>query len=303
MTENQYDLIVVGTGPAGTTAALYGQRLGLRVVAFGDIPGGSTYMIENLSNYPGFVDGVPGAQFGVQAFQQAQKEGATFTMTRLERLFSAGKKFAAVDAEGHEFKAPSAVVASGRVPLRLEIPKANLKGIHFCSICDGPLYRNSQAKLGVIGRDNAAGQHALTLSRIAQKVYLIHRSRRPCMDAVHIDRIQAAGNIEVLPETEVVGFEGLDLLEAIYAKGPGAKDLRLPLDGVFLAIGWQPNTTMLEVSVETSAHGYLQTDENLMTSCPGLFAAGDVRQTDMWQVLTACADGARAARHAAEFVA
>ena len=303
MAENQYDLIVVGTGPAGTTAALYGQRLGLRVVAFGDVPGGSTYMIENLSNYPGFMDGISGAQFGVQAFQQAQKEGATFTMTRLDRLFRAEKMFVAVDAAGHEFRAPSAVVASGRVPLRLKIPKANLKGIHFCSLCDGPLYRNSQAKLGVIGSDNAAGQHALTLSRIAQKVYLIHRSKRPHMDAVHIKRIQNAGNIDVLPETEVVGFEGLDLLEAICAKGPDAREFRLPIDGVFLAIGWQPNTTMLALAVETSADGYLKTNANLMTSCPGLFAAGDVRQTDMWQVLTACADGARAARHAAEFIA
>ena len=302
MAENQYDLMIVGTGPAGTTAALYGQRLGLRVIVFGDVPGGSTYMIENLSNYPGFTDGISGAQFGIQAFQQAQQEGATFTMTRLERLSCAGKMFVAVDAADHEFTAPGAVVASGRVPLRLAVPNANLKGIHFCSICDGPLYRNSQAKLVVIGSDNAAGQHALTLSRIAQKVYLIHRSKRAYMDAVLLKRIQAADNIEVLPETDVTGFQGLDIIEEIDAKGPDARDLRLAVDGVFLAIGWSPNTSMLDLPVETSADGYLTTDENLMTSCTGLFAAGDVRKTDMWQVLTACADGARAARHAAEFL-
>ena len=302
MTENQYDLMVVGTGPAGITAALYGQRLGLKVIVFGDIPGGSTYMIENLSNYPGFIDGIPGAQFGVQAYQQAQQEGAIFTMSRLNRLTWTKNQFVGTDAEGEAFKVPSAIIATGRTPRRLAVPKANLKGVHFCSICDGPLYRNQDATLAVVGSDNAAGQHAMTLSRIATKVHLIYQSERPFMDASHQKLIQATDNIEVHAGTEAIGFEGLDLVEGVNIRAVGTKDRKITIDGIFLAIGWQPNTAMLELPLEKTADGYLKTDENLMTSCPGLFAAGDVRNTDMWQVLTSCADGARAAKHASEFI-
>ena len=122
------------------------------------------------------------------------------------------------------------------------------------------------------------------------------------MDAAHTKRIQAAENIEVLPGTEVISYEGLDLLEGINVRGPDASERKIVLDGIFLAIGWQPNTAMLELAVDKTSDGYLKTDAKMMTSWPGLFAAGDVRQTDMWQVLTACADGARAALHASEFL-
>lgn len=302
MTVDQYDLIVVGSGPAGITAALYGQRLGLNVVVFGDIPGGSIYMIEKLSNYPGFTDGIPGTQFGVQAFQQAQQEGATFTMARLNRLTRQQNRFVGTDATGQEFIAPSAIVATGRAPRQLAVPNADLKGVHLCSICDGPLYRNQNAKLAVIGSNNAAGQHAVTLARIAHKVYLIHRSERLRMDAVHTRRIRATDNIAALSGTEVIGYEGLDMIEGINVRVMGAAGRQIAVDGVFLAIGWLPDTTMLDLPAHTTADGYLKTDEKLMTTCPGLFAAGDVRDTDMRQVLTACADGARAARYASEFL-
>ena len=302
MASNAYDLMIVGAGPAGTTAALFGQRMGLNVVVFGDIPGGSTYMIEKLNNYPGFIDGIPGTQFGVQAFQQAQQEGATFTMLKLDRLHRVDARFVGIDTEGSEFHTPAAVVASGRVPLKLAVPKANLKGVHHCSICDGPLYRGSEATLAVIGSDNAAGQHAISLSRVARRVYLIYRSAQPHMDTAHKRRVAEKQNIEVLSETEVLGYEGLDIIESIIVRGPDASDRQLPVDGLFLAIGWRPNTRMLDIPVEKTIEGYLQTDQHLMTTCPGLFAAGDVRNTDMWQVLTACADGARAARNASVFL-
>jgi len=299
---NHYDLMILGAGPAGITAALYGQRLGLKTIVFGDIPGGSSYMIEHLANFPGLMEGTSGTQFGTMAFQQAQKEGANFTLTRLESLSHNENLFVGVDVDGQEHTALSAIVATGRVPKRLAVANPNMGGVHFCSICDGPLYRGKNATLAVVGSDNTAAQHALTLARTADKVLLICRSNALKMDAVHKDQIQQQNNIALMTNTEVSGYNGQEFVEsiAVAAKEKGRQDLAV--DGIFLAIGWRPNISALNLEVQKTAEGYLATNEKLMTSFPGLFAAGDIRDTDMWQVLTACADGARAAKYSAEYL-
>jgi thioredoxin reductase (NADPH) len=156
MSQKQFDLMIIGAGPAGMTAALFGQRLGLQPVVLGDIPGGSTYMIEDLANFPGFMEPISGAQFGTLTFQQAQKEGAYFTLTRLKGVRHQDGIFSGVDVDGNEYRTPSAILATGRVPKRLAVPNANISGIHFCSLCDGPLYRGKEASLAVVGSDNAA---------------------------------------------------------------------------------------------------------------------------------------------------
>lgn len=302
MAGDPYDVMIVGTGPAGLTAALFAQRLGLRSVVLGDIPGGNLYMVESLMNFPGFLGGVPGTQFGAVCFQQAAQAGAEFPMARLEKLTHADGLFHGVDTSGQGYRASTAIAATGRVPKRLPVPRASMKGIHFCSICDGPLYRGQRATLAVIGSDNAAGQHALTLSRVAEHVLLVCRSSRLKMDAAHQKQIAAQPNIRMMAGHDVIGFRGLDLVEALVVRASGGEQSTLRVDGVFLAIGWTPNTAVINLPVEKTDHGYFKTDARLMTSFPGLFAAGDVRDTDMWQVVTACADGARAAKFAAEFL-
>ena len=302
MTINHYDLMIIGAGPAGITAALYGVRLGLNVVVFGDVPGGNVHMIESLDNYPGFPGGIAGTQFGVQAFQQAQQEGAHFTLTRLHEFTKEDDLFTGVDAVKQKYTSASAIVATGRIPKRLSVPNASLKGLHFCSLCDGPLYRGKNATLAVIGSDNAAGQHAITLARIADKVLLVNRNKKFQMDAALTNRINGLNNITQLSGTEVIAYEGKEKIEGIAVADQDAEKKVIAVDGVFLAVGWRTNTKMLHLPVETTAAGYLRTDDKLMTSCQGLFAAGDVRNTDMYQVLTACADGARAAKYCAEFL-
>jgi thioredoxin reductase (NADPH) len=302
MAKNHYDLMIIGAGPAGITAALYGARLGLNVVVFGDVPGGNTYMIESLDNYPGFPDGISGTQFGIQAFQQAQQEGAVFTMSRLHEFTKEDDQFIGIDEAKQKYTSTSAVVATGRIPKRLSVPNANLKGVHFCSMCDGPLYRGKNATLAVIGNDNAAAQHAITLSRIADKILLLSRSKRVQMDAVHTKHINAINSITQLLGTEVIAYEGNENIEGIVVADHETEKKVIAVDGVFLAVGWQTNTKMLHLPVEATTAGYLKTDDKLMTSCPGLFAAGDVRETDMYQVLAACADGARASKYCAEFL-
>ncbi len=302
MSENPYDLMILGAGPAGIAAALYGQRLGLKTIVFGDIPGGSSYMIEHLANFPGLMEGATGTQFGTRAFQQAQKEGAKFTLTRLDNFSHKDNVFVGVDVDGNEYTAWSAIVATGRVPKRLAVANATLRGVHFCSICDGPLYRGKNATLAVVGSDNTAAQHAITLARTADKVLLICRSNTLKMDAVHKDQIEEQSNITLMTDTEVCGYDGQEFVEtiAVASKEKGQQDLAV--DGIFLAIGWRPNISVLKLEVEKTAEGYLVTNDQLMTSVPGLFAAGDIRDTDMWQVLTACADGARTAKYAAEYL-
>ena len=206
MEENHYDVIIIGTGPAGSTAALYGQRLGLRTVVFGDLPGGITYMIENLVNFPGFVGGISGAEFGVKLFQQAQLEGAMFTMMRLDRLEKNDETFIATDVNGLTYTAPCAILASGRVPRTMPGTRPGMKGVNFCSVCDGPLFRDKNATLAVVGSNNAAAQHAVTLSRIAGKVLLICRSQTLKMDVAHKNVIAQQDNIETLVGIEVTGY-------------------------------------------------------------------------------------------------
>jgi len=302
MTENQYDAIIVGTGPAGSTAALYGQRLGLKTVVFGDTPGGIMYMIENLVNYPGFIGGIPGTEFGVKLFQQAQTEGTQFTMMRLDRLEHDGNAFKGTDTNGLTYTAPCAIVASGRVPKRLPVARPEMKGIYFCSVCDGPLFRGKNATIAVVGSDNAAGQHAMTLSHIADKVFLVCRSPALQMDAIHQDLIAKQDNIEVLKGSEATGYVGLDTVEALTVKNGENESKDIAVDSVFLAIGWTPSLEMLKIATDTNPDGYLLTDSMLMTSVPGLFAAGDIREKNLYQVLTACADGARAAKYTSEFL-
>lgn len=303
MAQTSYDLLIVGTGPAGMTAALYGQRLGLRTVVFGDVPGGSLYMIDRLSNFPGFIDGIAGMELGAKMFQQAQAEGAHFSMSRLERLKFAEGVFHGGEADGQTCSAATALVATGRVPTRLAVPGANLKGVHFCSVCDGPLYRNQNATLAVVGSDNAAAQHAITLARIAKRVLFIHRSAKTKMDAGQAALLARQENVEMHPETEIVGLNGLDRLAALVIRQRQGRPYEMPVDGLFLAVGWRPNTDLIDFQLAKTPNGYLKTDVALMTSLPGLFAAGDVRDTELWQVLTACADGARAAKSAAAYLA
>jgi len=295
---SDYDLMVIGTGPAGLTAALYAQRFGLKTVVFGDTPGGSLYMIHDLANFPAFSGS--GTQLGLLLFNQAQQEGATFAMAQAARLTRDADGFSVHDAMGQAYTAPCAIVASGRTPQRLDIPGNTLKGVFFCAICDGPLFRGKNATLAVVGSDNPAAQHALNLARVPAKVILIHRSNFPLMDAFHRKMIAANPDIQVLADTEAVGYQGLDTVEAITVTANGGQR-QIPVNGVFLAIGWTPNTAMIEMPIDTTADGYLKTDDKLMTSVPGLFAAGDCHDKDLYQVLTGCADGARAAKHASDY--
>jgi thioredoxin reductase (NADPH) len=302
MADNEFDLMVVGIGPAGLTAALYASRLGLDVVVFGDTPGGNLVKIEHVPNYPGFVGGVAGAQLGAMMFAQAQMEGALLTMARLDKLQYRDDIFLGITETGEEYRAPAAVVACGVVPNRLNVPNADKKGIYYCSLCDGPLFRNKDATLAVIGGGNMAAHEALSLAHFGKRIIMIHRGDSLRTEAALTKAIAETSNIEVLLNAQVLSFCADDQINCVTVTLPGQGNVDIPVNGVFLAIGWGADLGVIQLPVETTSEGFLKTDDKLMTSVPGLFAAGDVRDTDIRQIVTACADGARAATYAAEFI-
>ncbi|MBW2204712.1 MAG: FAD-dependent oxidoreductase, partial [Deltaproteobacteria bacterium] len=201
MAEDQYDLMIVGTGPGGLTSAIYGQRLGMNTVVFGDIPGGNLYMIESLMNFPGFVGGVPGAQFGATTFSQAQSEGASIPMIRLENLSHKNNRFVGIDVNGQEYSATAAIVACGVIPRTLEVPNVDKKGVFFCALCDGPLFRGQNATIAIIGGGNMAGNEAMSLSKFADRVILIYHGEKLKMEAVMRKAVEAKDNIQILLNT------------------------------------------------------------------------------------------------------
>ena len=297
-----YDLIIIGTGPAGLTAAIYARRLGMEVAAFGDTPGGNLVKIRHISNYPGFIGGVFGAQLGATLFAQTQSEGAFLPMMRLDRLFERDDGFLGISEAGEEYSAPAAIVASGVLPLKLNIPNSEKKGIYYCSLCDGPSFRDKGSTLAVIGGENKAAQEALSLSAFADRVIIIHGGSSLSAEAALMRQIDKKGNIEVLLDAVVESFHAGEEIDGINVILNGREKSHIPVNGVFMAIGWSANLDVIQVPVETTSEGFLKTDDKLMTTVPGLFAAGDVRGTDMRQIVTACADGARAAKYAFEYI-
>ena len=302
MQEKLCDLIIIGSGPAGLSAAIYSQRQGLSATVFGDTPGGNLYMIESVKNYPGFHEGVPGMQLGVFMYSQAQSEGANFTMTNVDSLEKSGERFVAKDTSGNIYSAPLAIIAAGSTPKRLNVQNAALDGIHYCALCDGPLYRGKNAVIIVVGGGDRGGHLCVFLSKIARQVILVDKGSSLKMSAAQQKAVALAENVEVLLNTEVQAFIGENELKGVQVSSPDGQRRELSADALFMSIGWAPNVLMVRFPVAVTPEGFLKTDAKLMTSCAGLFAAGDVRDSDLKQIVTACADGARAATYSAEFL-
>ena len=302
MEEKECDLIIIGAGPAGLSAAIYSRRQGLSTTVFGDTPGGNLYMIESVKNYPGFHEGVPGMQLGVFMYSQAQSEGANFTMTNVDSLEKSGERFVVKDTTGNIYSAPVAMIAAGSTPKRLNVQNAALDGIHYCAMCDGPLYRGKNAVIVVVGGGERGGHLCVFLSKIARQVILVDKGPGLKMSVALQKAVAMAENVEVFLNTEVQAFIGENELKGVLVSSPDGLRKELPADALFLSVGWVPNVSMIRFPVAASPEGFLKTDAKLMTSCAGLFAAGDVRDSDVKQIVTSCADGARAATYAAEFL-
>lgn len=297
MAIREYDLIIIGGGPAGMTAGLYAARARLQTLLIEKMFCGgqaaSTYMIEN---YPGFPDGILGPDLTQAMEKQAKRFGLQLINGEVKYITSRLKLFE-VGWEEEKFLSKSIIIASGVEPVKLGIPgeeELRGRGVSYCATCDGPFFRDQD--VGVIGGGDSAVDEAIYLTRFAHKVYLIHR--RDSLRAAKILQERARQNekINIIWDTVAIKVLGKEVVEGLELKNVKTQETsHLPVKGVFFYVGLRPMTGFLKDLVKLDERGYILTDENMATSVPGIFAAGDVRQKSLRQVSTAVGDGATAA--------
>ena len=294
-----YDLIVVGGGPAGLTAALYAAREGIdTLIIERSAVGGQAGVTERIENYPGFPDGVQGAHLADQMRLQAERFGVEILQAQSVTGVRATGNFKVVSTEADdEYSAGALVVSTGSRYRRLDVPGEDDligAGIHFCATCDGPFYRDEE--VAVIGGGNSAVEEGLFLTRFASKVTLLVRG--DALRASRILRERAAENdkIEVRTNTSVREFRGSSRVEALVVADSTTGEIEeLRPSGVFVFIGLDPNTEFVRDSVDTDRYGFIVTDMTFQSTLPGVFAAGDVRAGSTKQLASAVGEGTTAA--------
>jgi thioredoxin reductase (NADPH) len=298
MVAQAYDLAIVGAGLAGLTAGLIGARFGLRsiVIDHGAV-GGQVLNVEKIENFPGFPDGVAGFDLGPLVMDQAEKAGAEFLMDSATGLEIDGDE-RIVHCAGTDIAARAVIVAAGSALKSLGIPGESEflgKGVSHCASCDAPFFVGKE--VAVVGGGDSALDEAAVLTDHAARVLVIHRGTEFRAQRAAIDRIQARRNAEPVFDSEVIAIRGSETVRSITLRS-GAGTREQPLDGVFIFVGLEPNTAWLRGQVELDPTGHVVTDQHLRTSVPGVFAAGDIRQGSVAQLVAVAGDGATAAVNA-----
>lgn len=304
-TEKIYDMLIIGGGPAGYTAALYAARAGLSVLVLERLAaGGQMALTHRIENYPGFDDGVEGFELGAAMCRQAQKYGAQSKNAQVNALQLHGI-WKQAETDAGLFRGKTLVLATGAGPRELGLPGEQElvgQGLHYCAACDGMFYRNKT--VAVIGGGNTAVSDALLLSRIAKKVILIHRRASLRGEKVIQDALFRAKNVEFRWNSTVTELLAEDRLTGIRIRSEKTgMEEALPCDGVFISIGRNPASALVQDQLEVDDNGYLIAGETTETSIPGVYAVGDVRKKSLHQIVTAVADGAVAAHQAQEYLA
>jgi thioredoxin reductase (NADPH) len=291
------NVLIVGAGPAGLTAGIYTARSGLSTVIYEKgLPGGLANVTDRIDNFPGFPEGISGLELGERILKQARRFGVRIVSSTVERLWADGGSVA-VRADGQQVAAQSAIIATGSTPKKIGVPGEEAlagKGVSYCATCDGPLYKNKV--LAVIGGGDSALQEALFLTRFATRVTVIHRRAEFRAARVLQTEVEANPKIELSLNKVIKRIEGSEQIEGVLVedKESGNQEL-IKADGVFIYVGYSPNVEMLGDEFEKTETGFLITKGDLQTSVAGVFAAGDVRDKVLRQVVTAAAEGAVAA--------
>ena len=301
-----YDLIVVGGGPAGLTAALYAAREGLEVLVIEKSGlGGQAGVTERLDNFPGFPDGIGGGEFADRLALQARRFGVEMLQAQEVIGLRAEEESRYIKtADGHEYGARAVLIVTGSTYRRLGVPGEDDligAGVHFCATCDGPFYKGQH--VAVIGGGNSAGEESLFLTRFADKVTILARGEALTASKVVIDKVEASPKIEVRYNTEVVELQGEGKLSGITLRNrtTGLTETIHPA-GAFIFIGLSPNTGWLPPEIKRDQIGFVITDTTLQASMSGVFAAGDVRLGSTKQAASAAGEGATAALMIREYL-
>ena len=296
-----YDMIIVGGGPGGYTAALYAARAGLDVMLIERLSaGGQMNLTGQIDNYPGFPEGVDGFGLSMSMQQQAERFGAKTKYAEVLKLELEGEEKTVITNEG-EYLAKTVVISTGANPRPLGVAREQEmigRGVGYCAHCDGGFYRGKT--VAVVGGGNSAAAEALYLSRIAKEVILIHRRDSLRATQIYHKPLMEAPNIRFAWNSEVAELLGEDLLEGVKLRNlENGGEEALEVQGLFVSIGRKPATDLVKDQLTLDDAGYIMAGENTKTNLPGVYAVGDVRTKELRQIVTAVADGAMAA-HMAE---
>ncbi len=297
-----YDLIIIGAGPAGLTAGLYAGRARLETLILEKVaPGGRILMTEIIENFPGFVGGISTQTLIKNMEQQVKDLGVKIA---LEEVIELETKSKTIKTDSHEYKARAVIIATGAHSQKLGLPReVELigRGVSYCATCDGPLFKNK--KVAVVGAGNTAAEEALYLARFAKEVTLIHRRNELRASKILQERLRENKKISFFLNSVVSHIKGKDKVEAVIVKDVTTKEEKtLACDGIFIYVGIEPNTAFLKQRLQMDDLGFIITDEDLRTSEEGIFACGDCRKKNLYQVITACSEGAIAAESVAKYL-
>ncbi len=290
------DTIIIGGGPAGLTAGIYAKRAGLdALILEKGIPGGQINITDEIENYPGFLK-ITGPELAKKIKEQALHFGAEIKEAEVTKIVPKEEIFE-VQTQKESFETKTVIIASGANHRKLGVPgeaEFTGRGVSYCAVCDGAFFQDEV--IAVVGGGNTAVEEAIYLTQFAKKVYIIHRRDKFRADKILADRALSNPKIEPVWNCVVEKIEGTDMVEKLilYDKKEN-KHKELEVAGVFIFIGLTPNSDFVKDLVETDQNGYIITDEEMKTSVKGVFAAGDVREKSLRQVVTAAADGAIAA--------
>ena len=305
MNRHVYDMLIIGGGPGGYTAALYAARAGLDVVLLEKLSaGGQMAQTHQIDNYPGFAEGIDGFALAEQMQLQAERFGAKTEYAEVYRVDLKAEPKVVESSEG-TFLARTVVLATGAGPKELGLPKERElvgRGVAYCAACDGMFYKGKTVV--VVGGGNSAAADAMLLSRVAKKVILVHRRDTLRATKVYHEPLMNAQNVEFRWNSVVTELLHEQKVSGVRLKNVNTgEESQVDCDGVFISVGRKPATALVEGQLELDRGGYVVAGETTQTSIPGVYAVGDVRTKLLRQVVTAVADGAIAVHMAEEYLA